>query len=72
MTSNPAPDQRGARRRVASPCISVCLLGDDDVCTGCYRSVREITDWYELDDAARLQVIDASRIRMRAAGVLFE
>lgn len=65
-------DQRGPRRRVASPCISVCVLGDDDVCTGCYRSAREITDWFELDDDARLRVIDASRVRMREAGVLFD
>ncbi len=30
---------------VKSPCISVCVLNEDDICEGCYRSAREITDW---------------------------
>jgi predicted Fe-S protein YdhL (DUF1289 family) len=29
-----------------SPCISVCLLDQDDICTGCFRSAEEITDWF--------------------------
>ena len=29
-----------------SPCISVCLLDEDDICVGCYRSAEEITDWF--------------------------
>lgn len=30
----------------ASPCISVCLLDENDICLGCYRSADEITDWF--------------------------
>ncbi|ARN76051.1 DUF1289 domain-containing protein [Oceanicoccus sagamiensis] len=30
---------------VKSPCISVCVLNEEDVCEGCYRSAQEITDW---------------------------
>lgn len=30
----------------ASPCISVCALDANDICLGCYRSAREITDWW--------------------------
>ena len=29
-----------------SPCISVCLLDENDICTGCFRSADEITDWF--------------------------
>ncbi len=59
-------------RRVGSPCVSVCLLNDEDVCVGCFRSAGEITDWVMLDDPARRQVLELSRERMREAGVLFE
>ena len=27
---------------VASPCIGICRIGDDDVCEGCHRSLDEI------------------------------
>ncbi|MFT6388011.1 MAG: putative Fe-S protein YdhL (DUF1289 family) [Cellvibrionaceae bacterium] len=30
---------------VASPCISICALDDDDICAGCYRSADEIRLW---------------------------
>jgi len=33
---------------VRSPCISVCVLDENDICDGCYRSAQEITDWIEL------------------------
>jgi predicted Fe-S protein YdhL (DUF1289 family) len=28
-----------------SPCVSICVLDDDDVCAGCFRTADEITDW---------------------------
>ncbi|WP_027948667.1 DUF1289 domain-containing protein [Haliea salexigens] len=35
-----------AQDEPASPCISVCLLDENDICLGCYRSADEITDWF--------------------------
>ncbi|HBM82356.1 MAG TPA: DUF1289 domain-containing protein [Halieaceae bacterium] len=35
-----------AQDEPASPCISVCLLDEDDICLGCYRSADEITEWF--------------------------
>jgi predicted Fe-S protein YdhL (DUF1289 family) len=29
----------------SSPCVSICILDENDICTGCYRSAGEITDW---------------------------
>ena len=29
-----------------SPCVSICVLDDDDICMGCYRSAVEITEWF--------------------------
>ncbi|MEX1032521.1 MAG: DUF1289 domain-containing protein, partial [Cellvibrionaceae bacterium] len=30
---------------VKSPCISICLLDEEDICVGCYRSGSEISRW---------------------------
>lgn len=60
------------RRRVGSPCVSICLLDGDDICTGCFRSAAEITDWMLLDDETRREVLARTHERMRAAGVLFD
>lgn len=65
-------DATPAPRRVGSPCVSVCLLNDQDVCVGCFRSADEITDWVMLDDSARQQVLERTHERMRQAGALFE
>ncbi len=65
-----APEQ--AAPRVGSPCVSICLLDEQNVCTGCFRTADEITDWSALDDDARRAVILATHDRMRAAGALFD
>ena len=67
-----ATDETPKARRVGSPCVSICMLDEADVCTGCFRTANEITDWMELDDEAREAVILAARERMREAGALFE
>ena len=28
-----------------SPCISVCVLDEQGICQGCFRSADEVTDW---------------------------
>lgn len=30
---------------VASPCVNVCVIGDDGLCAGCARTLAEIADW---------------------------
>jgi len=42
---------------VKSPCVSVCVLNDDDVCVGCYRTGREITDWGAYTNEQRREVL---------------
>ncbi|HEY9033542.1 MAG TPA: DUF1289 domain-containing protein [Pseudomonadales bacterium] len=50
---------------VASPCISVCLLDNDDVCVGCYRTADEITDWMAADNGARREILARAQQRCR-------
>ncbi|WP_218418492.1 DUF1289 domain-containing protein [Alteromonas lipotrueae] len=30
---------------IVSPCIANCKLDEDDVCTGCKRTIKEIGNW---------------------------
>jgi hypothetical protein len=57
-------------RPVASPCVQVCALDDDDICIGCQRNVAEITRWARMDNAERRQVLMLCHERAKAQGVL--
>jgi uncharacterized protein len=52
-----------------SPCISVCVLDDDDICMGCYRSAVEITDWFMATDEQKREALRRARERMQASSV---
>ena len=44
--------------RVASPCISVCVLdAASGMCTGCLRTLDEIAGWIDMSDEARRVLI---------------
>ncbi len=45
-------------RAVLTPCIGVCMLGEDGLCDGCLRSRDEIARWSTLDDPARRTLMD--------------
>jgi predicted Fe-S protein YdhL (DUF1289 family) len=51
---------------VASPCVSVCRMGEDGWCEGCLRSLDEIARWSGQDDAARRAVWQNIVARARA------
>ncbi len=52
-----------------SPCVSICVLDDDDICAGCYRSAVEITDWVMLDaDGKRAALKKANERREELSG----
>jgi len=45
-------------RAVLSPCIGVCMLDDDGLCMGCYRSSAEIARWLQMGDDERLHLME--------------
>ncbi len=49
----------------SSPCISVCLLDENDICQGCYRSANEITDWFMADAREKKEILQRSRQRLK-------
>lgn len=47
-----------------SPCISVCVLDEEDVCQGCYRNAEEITDWFMASDDEKRKIIARAQERL--------
>jgi len=56
---------------VKSPCVHVCILNDDDVCTGCFRSGHEISRWGRMSNDEKRQVLVQSQQREAASGSVF-
>jgi len=56
---------------LASPCIGVCALDDQDICTGCQRSGVEITQWTRMTEPQRREVLGRCAARARAQGLWF-
>ncbi len=42
---------------IASPCIRVCTLSDEDVCLGCGRTLEDITHWSKMTEAEKAQCV---------------
>lgn len=56
------------RDEIQSPCINICVVHPEArICTGCYRSIDEITQWSKLSNDARAEVMEA--LPGRAAGL---
>lgn len=53
---------------VRSPCVSICALDEHDICTGCFRSGQEISQWGTYDDEHKRQVLKACAQREQASG----
>ncbi|MFV3317765.1 DUF1289 domain-containing protein [Pseudomonas sp. NY15374] len=57
-------------RPVASPCVNVCALDEQDICIGCQRTVQEITRWARMDNDERRRVLALCHERAVAAGLV--
>lgn len=53
-----------------SPCISICVLDDQDICQGCFRTGTEITDWFMASGDEKKKIIENSKERLRASNTI--
>ena len=58
-------------RPVASPCVNICALDDDDVCTGCQRTVAEISRWSRMTNLERRAVLMLCHERAKSSGMMW-
>jgi predicted Fe-S protein YdhL (DUF1289 family) len=43
---------------IQSPCIGVCIMNDlSGLCQGCYRTMDEIQQWWDLDSHQKKEVL---------------
>lgn len=54
---------------VPSPCVSICALDENDICTGCQRTGMEIIQWGRLDDEGRRAILRRCEERARSQGL---
>ncbi|MBR9651712.1 DUF1289 domain-containing protein [Thalassovita aquimarina] len=48
------------RDEVQSPCVNICVIHPQErICTGCYRSIEEITRWSKMSAEERRAIMDA-------------
>lgn len=50
-----------------SPCISVCLLDDKEICVGCYRSSAEVTEWFMASADEKREILQRAEQRREEA-----
>ncbi len=56
-----------AEQEIESPCIGVCSIDDaTGFCQGCYRTLDEIQQWWDMDNAAKAAVVKAAEEREAA------
>ena len=62
------------RDEIESPCVQVCVVHPEErICTGCLRSIDEITRWSKMDAAERSAIMAelpsrAPRLKKRRGG----
>ena len=54
---------------IQSPCIDSCILDDEKFCVGCFRSLGEITQWQQMDDKMRREVMLKAESRRKASNL---
>jgi predicted Fe-S protein YdhL (DUF1289 family) len=42
-----------SKKKILSPCVSVCRIDDNNMCEGCGRTIKEIREWAIYSDKRR-------------------
>ena len=62
------------RDEIESPCVQICVVHPETrICTGCYHTIDEITDWSRMTPEARRNIMDdlparADQLKVRRGG----
>ena len=50
---------------IESPCIGVCAMDEaTGFCQGCYRTIDEIKQWWDLDNTQKQEVVVEANARL--------
>jgi predicted Fe-S protein YdhL (DUF1289 family) len=56
---------------VASPCLDICSLDDNDICIGCARHGNEISQWGDYSNSQKQAVLQRCKERNRGIIIPF-
>lgn len=62
------------RNEVDSPCVNICIVHPQaNICTGCFRTIDEISSWSNMSETERKGIIKelpnrSSELRVRRGG----
>ncbi len=60
----PKPTQTARSTAIsASPCIRNCCLDEQDICMGCFRTLKEILAWHHSTDDEKRIILSLSHAR---------
>jgi uncharacterized protein len=45
------------KNTIESPCIGICELGLDNICSGCFRTLEEIGGWGYASEKEQRQIV---------------
>jgi predicted Fe-S protein YdhL (DUF1289 family) len=62
------PKNSSPSKPIASPCVSICELDENNICQGCFRDDREIREWSTYSDEQKRSVLKQSLQRFSASG----
>lgn len=66
MTTEPQSPAFNAEPEVKSPCVSLCVLSEQQVCLGCGRSRDEVAAWSRASVDEQRQVCERAKARMES------
>jgi hypothetical protein len=49
--------ENSSEAEVPSPCIGVCCPDEKDICMGCFRSMEEITRWWDMSNEEKMELL---------------
>jgi uncharacterized protein len=56
-----------SEQEIASPCVGVCSMDETTgFCQGCFRTLEEIRQWWDMDNATKTEVIKTAAAREAA------
>ena len=62
------------RNEVDSPCVNICIVHPQvNICTGCFRTIDEISNWSNMSKSERKGIIKelpnrSSKLKVRRGG----
>jgi len=62
-------NMKPSKEHVQSPCIETCILNDEKICLGCFRTLGEIAQWQQMDDTMRREVLHKAENRRKSSEV---